>query len=84
MIQWLRLCTSTAEDVGLIPGWGTRLAKEKKNKHTKLSTKKKFEREESGESFKLICIDYICVHLGLKVTKDFCLGQNVWSHSKSK
>ena len=47
VIQWLRLCTSTAEDAGLIPGWGTSLAKEK-NKHTKLNTQKKFKREESG------------------------------------
>ena len=24
MVQWLRLCSSTAEDKGLIPGWRTK------------------------------------------------------------
>ena len=25
-VQWLRLHTSNAEDVGLIPGWGTKIS----------------------------------------------------------
>ena len=25
MVQWLRLCTSTAGDMGLIPGWGPKI-----------------------------------------------------------
>ena len=25
VVQWLRLCASTAGDVGLIPGWGTKI-----------------------------------------------------------
>ena len=24
-VQWLKLCTSTAQDMGLIPGWGTKI-----------------------------------------------------------
>ena len=24
-VQWLELCTSTARDMGLIPGWGTKI-----------------------------------------------------------
>ena len=25
VVQWLRICASTAGDVGLIPGWGTKI-----------------------------------------------------------
>ena len=25
VVQWLRLCASSARDVGLIPGWGTKI-----------------------------------------------------------
>ena len=25
VVQWIRLCASTAEDWGWIPGWGTRI-----------------------------------------------------------
>ena len=25
VVQWFRLCASTAGDVGLIPGWGTKI-----------------------------------------------------------
>ena len=31
-VQWLRLCTSTARDLGLIPGQGTKIPKPKKKK----------------------------------------------------
>ena len=26
LVQWLRLCASNAGDVGLIPGWGTKIS----------------------------------------------------------
>ena len=28
MVQWLKLCTSTAEGMGLIPCWGTKIPHE--------------------------------------------------------
>ena len=56
MIQWLRLCTSTAEDAGVIPGWGTRLAKEN-NKHTK-HTEKVWESKVENNKGSSKVLDY--------------------------
>jgi len=53
MGQWLRLCTSTAEDVSLIPGQGTRphvpQLERKKEKRRKERTKRKHTIISCGE-----------------------------------
>ena len=40
MVRWIRVCISTAEGMGLIPGWGTKILhavwhSQKKKKKTK-------------------------------------------------
>ena len=39
VVQWLKLCTSNAEGVGSIPGWGTKIPQRG------LAEKKKTERD---------------------------------------
>ena len=47
MVQWLRLCAATAEDIGSIPGWGTKFLYSVG--HNQKGKKKKSEPFESIE-----------------------------------
>ena len=38
-VQWLRLCASTARDLGLIPGQGTNIPKPEKKKKKKSNSR---------------------------------------------
>ena len=52
MVQWLRLCPSTARDTGSIPGQGTKIPhaawceKERKKERKKIKKKKKKKRKK--------------------------------------
>ena len=52
MVQWLRACASTAGDVGLIPGRGTKIqqASEPKKKRERGKKKEKEARGADGRA----------------------------------
>ena len=46
MVQWLKLRTPSARDLGLIPGWGAKILHDARGQ---LKKKKKEEEEEEEE-----------------------------------
>ena len=49
MVQWLQLCASTPGDVGLIPGWGTKIP-------LAVQLKEKKDNLRIGENLKILSI----------------------------
>ena len=56
MVQWLRLCTSTAGGTGSIPGWGTKILHATWCGQKKIKLKKK--ETLSGQSDLLLRLTY--------------------------
>ena len=48
MVQWLRLCTSPGEGMGLIPGWGTKILHEAKHGQKEEEEKNPIAYEATG------------------------------------
>ena len=74
-VQWLRLPTSTARGVGLIPGRGTKIL-QAAMRHGQKQRKKKKRKENSGEETntqKRIPFS----HTLITVTKEFFLASNL-------
>ena len=68
VVQWLGLCTFTAESLGSIPGLGTQIActPEKKRKEKK-KKKKQNKRQKHGKlkRYKLPVIKPVCTRNGM-------------------
>ena len=63
VVQWLRLCTSTPEGAGSIPGWGMEIPRG-------VAKKKKKKKKKQFQSFVILfqATDGQCHHFGLKRT----------------
>ena len=58
MVQWLRVCSSCAGGMSLIPGWGTKIPgsgqKKKKKKVNESSSIRKLNKREMTDSLKIL------------------------------